>query len=239
MSNSEAPGNNVPANVAAAAEGGPSRGAAAVRLTPFWSNSPAAWFRAAEAQFFLRGVTCPMEKYYVVMSALTETNVDRVKHVVEAEPDENSYNNLKDGLLASHVMTDYQKIDKLLHMDPLNSRKPSDMLVEMEKLKPADDKQYFAYMFLQRLPREVRVLLSREPVDNMRVLAEKADAYMALHHPQDHEVAAPVAAAATAEADEEAVAAVKFKKGGQYKNKKKQKQTLWSYNNNDVRPNLI
>jgi hypothetical protein len=82
-------------------------------------------------------------------------------------------------------MTDYQRIDKLLHMEQLNGRKPLDMLVEMEKLKPADDKQYFAYMFLQRLPCEVRVLLSREPVDNMRLLAEKADAFMALHQPQN------------------------------------------------------
>jgi hypothetical protein len=41
-------------------------------------------------------------------------------------------------------------------------------------------------MFLQRLPREVRALLSREPVDNMLLLAEKADdAFMALHQPQN------------------------------------------------------
>jgi hypothetical protein len=199
-------------------------GVAAVRLTPFWSNSPAAWFRAAEAQFAIRNVTDPLERFYVVLSALSEANVDRVKHVVEAEPDENSYNNLKEGLLASHVMSDYQKIDKLIQLEPLNGRKPSDMLVDMEKLKPADDKQYFAYMFLQRLPREVRVLLSKEPIDNMRQLAEKADAYMALHQPQSHDVAAPVAAA-TPDCEEDSVAAVKAggKKGGQKQKKKKQR----------------
>jgi hypothetical protein len=99
------------------------------------------------------------------------------------------------------------------------------MLIEMEKLKPADDKQYFVYMFLQRLPREVRVLLSKEPIDNMHQLAEKADAYMALHQPQSHDLAAPVAATAP-ECEEESVAAVKGggKKGGQSKYKKKQKQ---------------
>jgi hypothetical protein len=199
-------------------------GAAAIRLTPFWSNSPAAWFRTAEAQFNLRNVTDPMEKFYVVLSALTEATVDRVRHVVEAEPDENSYTNLKDGLLASHVMTDYQKIDKLLQLEPLNGRKPSDMLVEMERLKPADNEQYFAFMFLQRLPREVRVLLSGEPIANMRLLAEKADALMALHQPQQHDVAAPVAAA-TPDGNEECVTAVKAggKSGGKSKYKKKQK----------------
>jgi hypothetical protein len=91
----------------------------------------------------------------------------------------------------------------------------------MEKLKPSNEAQYFAYHFLQRLPREVRVLLTREPIDNMRALAEKADAYMALHQPQSHDAVAAVAAA-PADSDEEAVAAVKggSKKGG--KGKKKQ-----------------
>jgi hypothetical protein len=190
-------------------------GIAAVRLNPFW---------AAEAQFTIRRVTCPLEKYYAVLTALSEANVDRVRHIVEADPTVDSYENLKGGLVASHVMTDYQKIDQLLQMEPLNGRKPSDMLVEMEKLKPADPDQYFAYMFLHRLPREVRVLLTKEPVDNMRALAEKADAFMALHRPQSHDLAAPVAAA-SAEAEEDQVAAVKNSRtGGQAKFKRKQQR---------------
>jgi hypothetical protein len=210
-----------PAVAPAAVADATHRGLAAVRLTPFWSNSPAAWFRAAEAQFVIRGVTDPLEKFYVVLSALSESNVDRVRHIVEAEPSPESYQHLKDGLVASHVMSDYERIDKLVSMQPLNGRKPSDLLVEMEKLKPSNEAQYFAYHFLQRLPREVRVLLTREPIDNMRALAEKADAYMALHQPQSHDVVAAVAAA-PADSDEEAVAAVKggSKKGG--KGKKKQ-----------------
>jgi hypothetical protein len=68
------------------------------------------------------------------------------------------------------------------------------------------------FMFLQRLPREVRVLLSGEPIANMRLLAEKADALMALHQPQQH-------------GEEECVTAVKAggKSGGKNRFKKKQK----------------
>jgi hypothetical protein len=195
-----------PAAIAGAPDGS-ARGAAAVRLMPFWSNSPAAWYRAAEAQFALRNVTSDIDKYYVILGALSEANVDRVKHIVEQEPDEHSYQNLKDGLLAAHIMSDYEKIDKLVSMEPLNGRKPSDLLVQMERLKPADANQYFAYHFLQRLPREVRVLLTREPVDNMRALAEKADAFLALHQPQSHDAVAAVST--TPDADEEALAAFK------------------------------
>jgi hypothetical protein len=40
------------------------------------------------------------------------------------------------------------------------------------------------------LPREVRILLLQEPVSDMRALAAKADALMALQVPHQHEVAA-------------------------------------------------
>jgi hypothetical protein len=57
-----------------------------VRLLRFWSNSPAAWFRTADAQFALRRVTDPLEKYYLVLDALSEANM--VRHIVEEEPDD-------------------------------------------------------------------------------------------------------------------------------------------------------
>jgi hypothetical protein len=43
--------------------------ASSIRLPPFWSNSPAACFRTAEAHFTLRGVTDPVEKFLVVLTA--------------------------------------------------------------------------------------------------------------------------------------------------------------------------
>jgi hypothetical protein len=66
-------------------------------------------------------------------------------------------------------------VDHIVNMEPLNRRKPTELLAAMSKYRPADNKHFFAYHFLQRLPREVRVLLSRKQVENMQVLAEKAD----------------------------------------------------------------
>jgi hypothetical protein len=75
-------------------------------------------------------------------------------------------------------------------MEPLSGRKPSALLADMNKLKPAGGKQFFAYFFLNRLPREVHILLLQELVSDMLALAAKADALMALHAPHQHEVAA-------------------------------------------------
>jgi hypothetical protein len=207
-----------------AATAAASRGAASVKLPQFWASSPAAWFRTADAQFAIRGVVDPLDQYYLVLGALSEANVDMVRHIVEEEPDDTSFRRLREALVSSHILSDYQRIDRLVTMEPLNGRKPSELLAAMSKLKPADDKQYFAYFFLQRLPREVRILLSQEPVADMRALAEKADALMALHVPQQHEVAA----VAPPDPDDATVAAAArssgAKKGGHFKKKKQQRR---------------
>jgi hypothetical protein len=52
----------------------------------------------------------------------------------------------------------------------------------------------FAFLFLQRLPREIRVLLSQDDPADMRAIAEKADRLMTMHMPQSHESCAAVAA---------------------------------------------
>jgi hypothetical protein len=190
-----------------------------VRLPRFWTNSPATWFRTADTQFALRRVSDPLEKYYLVLDALSEANVDLVRHIVEEEPDATSFQRIRDGLVAAHILTDYQRIDRLVASEQLNGRKPSEMLAEMNKLKPADNDQYFAYFFLQRLPREVRILLSQEPVADMCGLAAKADALMVLHVPQQHEVAA----VAPSDAEDSTVAAAARSSGkrtGQQKKKK-------------------
>jgi hypothetical protein len=41
-----------------------SRGLSSVKLPSFWASSPAAWFRAVEAQFVVREVASNMDKYY-------------------------------------------------------------------------------------------------------------------------------------------------------------------------------
>jgi hypothetical protein len=186
-----------------AAAAGAVSGAHNLRLPRFWANSPAAWFRTAEAQFALRRVSDPLEKYYLVLDTLSEANINLVRHIVEDEPDATSFNRIREGLVAAHILTDYQRIDRLVALEPLNGRKPSELLADMNKLKPADEKQFFAYFFLNRLLREVRILLSQEPVSDMRALAAKADALMALHVPHQHEVAA----VSTQESDEATVAA--------------------------------
>jgi hypothetical protein len=118
-------------------------------------------------------------------------------------------------------------VDKLVNMEGLGGRKPSELLAEMDKLKPKDMHSFYAYHFLQRMPPEVRVLLAREDSSNMRMLAKKADNLMSLHLPQQHDVVAAVQHDGQAEetaADADTVPAISGKNGGKKSKSNKKKQ---------------
>jgi hypothetical protein len=97
---------------------------------------------------------------------------------------------LKAALVATNTLSPYQMVDKLMAMEPLGGRKARELLAAMQKLRPPSDDQFFARAFLQRLPREVLVLLAHDDHTDMRKLMEMADSLLALHQPQGHDLQA-------------------------------------------------
>jgi hypothetical protein len=132
---------------------------------------------------------------------------------------------LKAALLTSHTMSDYQRVELLSRVEPLGGRKPSNLLAVMLELCPRghETSPFFGYLFLQRLPREIPVLLAGEDVADMRALAEKADRFMAIHAPQSHDSSV----AASPDSEDETVAAATAGRAKQHQKKpqgKKQQQ---------------
>jgi hypothetical protein len=124
----------------------------------------------------------------------TEELAEMVGNVVDKEPTQESYARIKAALLATNALTPYQMLDKFMAMEPLGGRKATELLTAMQKLRPPTDDQFFTWAFLQRLPCEVRILLAQDDHADMRKLAEKTDALLALHQPQTHDINAITAA---------------------------------------------
>jgi hypothetical protein len=122
-----------------------------VKLPGVWTEDPVSWFRLAEGQFALRNVTDPVAHYYHVLASLSQDAVRLVRHVLH-EDTPLSYNNLRTLLLASHSLSNYQKMERMMRLPPLGDRKPSVMLAEMLEFCPAGESStaVFAYLFLQR-----------------------------------------------------------------------------------------
>jgi uncharacterized membrane protein YgcG len=194
----------------AAEEPQPARAGLVVRLPPFWPSNAAAWFANADGQFALRGITDQRVKYYNVLSALPESSVNLVIDLVEMpEPPQDAYVQLRDRLFGAHQLSDYQKIETLFAMPTLGGKKPSEMLADMTRMCPRAEvnSMFFTYCFLQRLPRELRVLLSDVDHADRRALAIRADQLWAHNSRYDHDTSvaavasdpepAPVAAVST------------------------------------------
>ncbi len=192
------------------------------KLQPFWPDAPVAWFGAAEAQFHVRRVNTEADRFCLVAAALDKESLKKVVHLVLAPHPYTPYLALKEALLVSHQLTDFQRVEMLLAMPPLGARRPSELLADMLEICPPGQQEniFFAGLFLQRLPREIRVLLTHEDHTDLRRLAAHADRLVAFSSSQPHEVAV------LADPDEEVVAAIKQQKQkNKWQKKKKPQQT--------------
>jgi hypothetical protein len=76
----------------------------------------------------------------------------------------------------AHQLTDMQKVEKLLAFPVLGQQKPSELLAEMLRFCPRGEENSFFFncLFLQKLPRELRVLLCKADMVDKRLLSERA-----------------------------------------------------------------
>ncbi len=97
--------------------------------------------------------------YTAFRGSRPSTTIDVVEHPPERLP----YSALKQSLLDSHQLSDYQRVTALHKMEPLGGRKPSELLASMLELCPRGHETsiFFTHLFLERLPAELRITLGR------------------------------------------------------------------------------
>jgi hypothetical protein len=155
------------------------------KLSDYWSKSPVLWFEQAESAFSYYGEHLSRDRYHRVVGALPEFVLKTVSDIVADPPISGAYECLKDRLLASVKVSDYQKADRLMSMPALGDRRPSDMMAAMLDMCPRgwSQENLFAHLFLSRLPQHLRVLLRTRDTADLRALAEAADELHDLHLP--------------------------------------------------------
>jgi hypothetical protein len=200
MENPEQHGDALPAN-------------RAVKLTPYWTANPRAWFTSAEGAFRMRNIADEESRFFNCLHALLETTVSLIADLVEADPlPANPYTELHRRLLAAHQLTDIQRVEQLFNLPPLGAQKPSELLAEMLRLCPRgqENNAFFNCLFLNKLPRELRILLSEAEMADKQALGARTDLFAAHNSKQAHDVVAAVAAVPSPEqeGEETTVAAI-------------------------------
>ncbi len=103
--------------------------------------------------------------------------------MVEHPSERLRYTALKQSLLDSNQLSDYQQIAALHRMEPLGGREPSELLASMLELCPRGHETsiFFTHLFLERLPAELRITLGEDDHQNVQALAKKPNALWFLH----------------------------------------------------------
>lgn len=161
--------------------------AVAVKLSPFSTQEPTAWFRRAEVQFRLRKISDERTKADYVLEAIPESLFPQIAAWLDDQPDEINYADLKDYLLKEYTLTPSARAQRLLRfpLQPLGDRTARVVWNQMQALArlPTIDPTTKGYrqvdlmkeLFLQTLPSSVRAALPDADALEMTALVKRAD----------------------------------------------------------------
>ena len=151
--------------------------AVALKLPTFWSKQPRTWFAQAESQFAIRNIKTQETKFHYVVASLDQDTATRVLDILEDIPSDDPYQALKDRLLDSFQLSEYERASALLHLPPMGDQKPSQLMDTMLGLLGKNKPDFlFRQIFLEQLPEQSRAVLVHSSVTDCRELAKKADA---------------------------------------------------------------
>ena len=171
-----------------------------LKLPPFWQDDPALWFHQVEAQFATKGITQQLTKYNYIVSSLAPEIGREVRDVIVTVPADAPFDTLKERLVSRTSLTESQRMQKLLSLQPLGDQKTSQLLRRIEQLadKTGNDNPILQEIFLTRLPVAVQLVLKSHPEKSTEQLASLADSLVAVipeaSLPWSFSTIAPVAA---------------------------------------------
>jgi len=159
----------------------------------------------AECVFATKRVVSSFDRFCHTVASLPHESMRLIRDIVKNPPADGQCEAVKARLMQTHELTAFQRVEKIIDMPGLGSRKPSQLLAAMLELCPENEARttFFSCIFLKKLPRELKILLSETDTGDLQALASKADALHAHAEPMSS------VSAVTEHEDDSAVAAVR------------------------------
>ncbi|XP_049312230.1 uncharacterized protein LOC125778461 [Bactrocera dorsalis] len=147
-----------------------------IRLPQFLPSDPDLWFTQIDGLLHINRITSDVSKYYTVITALDAETLRQVSDVARNPPDTGKYDKLKKELIARFSESKEKQLMKLLTGIELFNKKPSQLLREMRDLAGNNvSNEALSTLWLQRMPNNVRCILSACKSTDLENLAEVAD----------------------------------------------------------------
>lgn len=155
---------------------------ATLKIPEFWQADSELWFLSVEPLFRRHRVTSQSARYDYVIGALPPAVIAIVRDILRSPPPDNPYDTLKAELIRRTTESEQRRLQQLLTAEELGDRKPTELLRRMRHLigdNPAAlDASILRELFLQRLPQQVRMILSVSSTETLDSLAQMADKIM-------------------------------------------------------------
>lgn len=153
--------------------------AASVKLPPFWTRCPSAWFFSVENEFTLRRITKDDRKFQYVLAALPEDIVMSVLDIIQNPGTDNRYAHLKSMLISRHSLSEEKRLAALFSKTEMGDQKPSEFYRHLE-LNAGDpqtfDRALLLKLWAARLPRDINIAIlgsGKTSVEDVLPLADR------------------------------------------------------------------
>lgn len=139
--------------------------AVALKLPPFWSKMPSAWFVHCEANFSTRNISVEKTKYDYIIAGLSEEHVSAVFDVIQSiseNQDATPYTTIKKALIERFSLSESARLESLLSGTELGDRKPSEFFRVLKTLAGSSDtvtEKLVLSLWTRRLPPMVQATL--------------------------------------------------------------------------------
>jgi len=153
----------VAAAVAAGEEEPAGHAPRAFQLPPYKQARPIMWYKQAESLMDMRKITNPAFRLVLVQCALPDALQESVAHILEADiPASEAYSQLKAELSRMHVNTSWDRLAELFALPLCGAQKGTELLADMERLKPDDPELWFRWQYFSRLPEWIQRQLGED-----------------------------------------------------------------------------
>lgn len=153
-----------------------------IKFPEFWSADSELWFLTTESIFRKHRITSSQTKFDYVVSTLPQATAAMVRDILRSPPDDQPYEKLREELIRRTTESEPRRLQQLLTSEELGDRKPTEFLRRIEQLlgdkATTIDTAILRELFLQRLPAQVRMILSATTTDSIATLARMADQIM-------------------------------------------------------------
>ena len=153
--------------------------AVALKLPPFWSNLPAAWFINIESQFNTRGIVSEQTKYDYVVQSLPMEIVSSVFDILSNnQSSDTPYTDLKKALIDRNTMSESKRIEQLLSGEEMGDRRPSEFYRRLRTLAGESaliNDKLIIELWTRRLPSMVQALVKASDKTETSDLLNVAD----------------------------------------------------------------